>query len=120
MQVDGATEEITDNAANYAVRLQQVNSNIIPFYLAQYYFAQCDNTQAFAMLNKYTDYASAKPETWQYSFALIMQYYQEDPVYPDGIPALYQKMLDWNAEHIGTLRLSDGTTNWLIQFKFVV
>ena len=71
------------------------------------------------MLNKYTDYVAADPETWQQSFNLIMQYYQEDPVYLEGVPALYQKMLDWNAENMGTLSLSDTTMGWLGQFGFV-
>lgn len=119
MQSGVGTEEIQFKAAQYAEKLQKVDSNTIPLYLAQYYFEQGDNTQAFAMLNKYTDYVAADPDTWQQSFNLIMQYYQEDPVYLEGVPALYQKMLDWNAEHMGTLSLSDTTMGWLEQFGLV-
>lgn len=119
MQAEGVPEEIQFKAAQYAEKLQKVDSNTIPLYLAQYYFEQGDNTQAFAMLNQYTDYVAADPETWQQSFNLIMQYYQEDPVYLEGVPALYQKMLDWNAEHMGTLSLSDTTMGWLGQFGLV-
>ena len=116
MQVEAPTEEIQFKAAQYAQKLQKVDSNTIPLYLAQYYFEQGDNTQAFAMLNQYTDYVAADPETWQQSFNLIMQYYQEDPVYLEGVKALYQKMQDWNAEHMGTLILSDTTVGWMEQF----
>ena len=119
MQTESIPEEIQFKADHYAARLQKVDSNTIPLYLAQYYFEQGDNTQAFAMLNKYTDYVAADPETWQQSFNLIMQYYQEDPVYLEGVPALYQKMQDWNAEHMGTLSLSDTTVGWLEQFGFM-
>lgn len=119
MQTEGATEELQFKADNYAARLQKVDSNTIPLYLAQYYFTQGDNTRAFAMLNKYTDYVAADPNTWQQSFNLIMQYYQEDPVYLEGVPALYQKMLDWNAEHMGTLSLSDSTMGWLEQMEII-
>lgn len=119
MHTGAATEKIQFKAAQYAEKLQKVDSNTIPLYLAQYYFEQEDNTQAFAMLNKYTDYVAADPDTWQQSFNLIMQYYQEDPTYLEGVPALYQKMLDWNAEHMGTLTLSDGVMGWLEQFGFI-
>lgn len=119
MQPGVATEELQFKAAQYAERLQKVDSNTIPLYLAQYYFEQGDNTLAFAMLNKYTDYVAADPNTWQQSFNLIMQYYQEDPVYLEGVPALYQKMLDWNAEHMGTLSLSDTTIGWMEQFGLI-
>lgn len=119
MHTGAATEKIQFKAAQYAEKLQKVDSNTIPLYLAQYYFEQEDNTRAFAMLNKYTDYVAADPDTWQQSFNLIMQYYQEDPTYLEGVPALYQKMLDWNAEHMGTLTLSDGVMGWLEQFGFI-
>lgn len=119
MHTGAATEKIQFKAAQYAEKLQKVDSNTIPLYLAQYYFEQEDNTQVFAMLNKYTDYVAADPDTWQQSFNLIMQYYQEDPTYLEGVPALYQKMLDWNAEHMGTLTLSDGVMGWLEQFGFI-
>lgn len=119
MQPGAATEELQFKAAQYAERLQKVDSNTIPLYLAQYYFEQGDNTLAFAMLNKYTDYVAADPNTWQQSFNLIMQYYQEDPVYLEGVPALYQKMQDWNAAHMGKLSLSDTTMGWLEQFEMI-
>lgn len=119
MQMEAPTEEILHNAANYAAKLQEVDSNTIPLYLAQYYFTQGDSEQAFAMLNKYTDYVAADPNTWQQSFDVIMQYYQDEPVYLEGVKALYQKMQNWNEENMGTLSLSDTAMGWLGQFGFV-
>lgn len=118
-QMEAPSQEIQDNAANYAAELQKVDSNTIPLYLAQYYFEQQDADQAFAMLNKYVDYVAADPSTWQQSFNLIMQYYQEDPVYQEGVTALYQKMLDWNETNMGTLTLSESTMGWLEQFGLI-
>ena len=119
MQVDAPTEDILQTASKYAAKMQKVDSNTIPIYLAQYYFVQQDVTQAFAMLNKYVDYVAADPNTWQQSFDLIMQYNQDDPVYQEGVTALYQKMLAWNEENMGTLTLSDSTMAWLGQFGIV-
>lgn len=115
MQMEAPSQEIQDNAAIYAAELQKVDSNTIPLYLAQYYFEQQDADQAFAMLDKYTDYVAADPDTWEQAFHVIIQYYQDDPVYLEGVTALYQKMLTWNAEHMGTLTLSDSTMEWLNQ-----
>lgn len=119
MQMEAPLQEIQSNAANYAARLQEVDSNTIPLYLAQYYFIQGDTEQAFAMLNKYTDYVAADPDTWQQSFDVLIQYYQNDPDFGAKTAALYQKMLDWNAENMGTLSLSDATMAWLEQFGLV-
>ncbi|MBM6721501.1 O-antigen ligase family protein [Pseudoflavonifractor phocaeensis] len=116
MQMEAPSQEIQDNAAIYASKLQEVDSNTIPLYLAQYYFEQQDADQAFAMLDKYTDYVAADPDTWEQAFHVIIQYYQDDPVYLEGVTALYQKMLAWNAEHMGTLTLSESTMGWLEQF----
>lgn len=113
MQVENATEEILNHAAEYAEKLQTVDSNVIPLYLAQYYFVHGDTAQAFAMLNKYVDYLAADPESWQQSFNIIMQFYEEAPAYRENIAALYQKMLAWNAENMGTLALPDSTMAWL-------
>ena len=45
--------------------------------------------------------------------------YQEDQAYQEGVPALYQKMLDWNEAHMGKLTLSDTTLAWMEQFGFL-
>lgn len=115
MQVDNPSEEIRNQAAQYARKLQKVDSNTIPLYLAQYYLVQGDTTQAFAMLNQYTDYVAADSATWQQAFDLLMQFYRPDPAYEEGVKALYGKMLDWNEANLGTLTLSEGTLAWLEQ-----
>ncbi len=115
IQTTDITEEISNSAAEYAEELQRVDSNTIPMYLAQYYFVQQDAVQAFAMLNKYVDYMAADPDSWQQSFDIIMQLYQDDPVYQENVTALYQKMIDWNEENMGMLTLSDNTMAWLEQ-----
>ena len=119
MQLESAPAEVRQKAAEYAADLQKVDSNTIPLYLAQYYFTQEDSVQAFAMLNKYVDYVAADPDTWQSAFDLLMVSYQEDQAYQEGVPALYQKMLDWNEAHMGKLTLSDTTLAWMEQFGFL-
>ena len=117
MQLEDPSEEIQLKAAQYAEKLQKVDSNTVPLYLAEYYFVQQDATQAFAMLNKYTDYVAANPDSWQKVFNLTMQYAQDDPMYRENVTALYQKMLTWNEENMGTITLSDNTMEWLSQLE---
>ena len=113
MQMDPATEEISSKAAAYAERLQEVDSNTIPLYLAQYYFETGDPGRAFEMLDKYTDYVASDPEAWRQSFQLVMQYGQYDPACREPAAALYQKMLAWNESHMGALTLPESTMSWL-------
>lgn len=40
-------------------------------------------------------------------------------MYLEGVPALCRKVLDWNAEHMGTLSLSDTTMGWMEQLGMV-
>ena len=115
MQQGSLTEEIRYNASKYAQQLQQVDSNTIPIYLAHYYFMQGDVTQAFAMLDKFTDYVAADPDTWQQSFDLIIQYFQDDAEFKTAAADLYEKMETWNEEHMGTLTLPDSTMEQLEQ-----
>lgn len=115
MQQGSLTEEIRYNASKYAQQLQQVDSNTIPIYLAHYYFMQGDVTQAFAMLDKFTDYVAADPDTWQQSFDLIIQYFQDNAEFKTAAADLYEKMETWNEEHMGTLTLPDSTMEQLEQ-----
>lgn len=108
-------EEVSQKAAQYAQRLQEQASNIIPLYLARYYFEQGDAVQAFAMLEQYTDYVAADPESWQQSFQLLMEYGQDDPACGEYAAVLYRKMLAWNEAHMGTLSLPESVMEWLEQ-----
>ena len=115
MSVDAQQTEIHETAAKYAQRLEKVHSNTIPIYLAQYYFNQKNAPKAFEMINQYVDYMAADSDAWQTSFDLIMQVYQEDPTYRTAVTELYQKMLDWNATHMGEIVLPEQTMTWLTQ-----
>ena len=112
-------EEVSQKAARYAQRLQKQASNTIPLYLARYYFEQGDAVQAFAMLEQYTDYVAADPESWQQSFQLLMEYGQDDPACREYAAALYRKMLAWNEAHMGTLSLPEGAMQWLEQLGII-
>lgn len=111
-QVD-ASDEIMQQADEYALRLAKVNSNAIPIYLAQYYFDRGDVDQAFKMLEKYADYVSADPDTWNEIFSLLAMYENDTEQYRAGVTHLKEMLDTWNAENMGSISLSEGLNAFL-------
>ena len=86
---DSASDEIKANMERYAQRLEQVDSNIIPYYLAESYFNLGRTEDAFRMLEKYVTYVSSDPQTWEDAFLLIMSKCGGERHVPDrGCPNL--------------------------------
>ena len=100
---------LTEQAEEFLPRLEKVDSNTIPIYLAEYYFKSGRTEDGFRMLEKYTAYVSAKSETWQQAFGIAMNFYDGSETYRSGVAALYQAMQDWNRANMGTLTLDDAT-----------
>ena len=106
-------DAVRQQAEQYAQRLAQVDSNSIPIYLADYYFATSRPAQAFEMIEKYVSYVSSDPATWETAFHLLMAYAQDTPEFRDGTARIYQMLSDWNAQNMGTISLSEQTTAFL-------
>lgn len=100
---------IQQQAEKYAQRLAQVNSNTIPFYLAEYYFVTDRPAQAFAMIEKYVSYVPSNPDTWRSSFQLLRAYAQDTSEFRDGTAHVYQMLSDWNEQSMGTVSLDEQT-----------
>lgn len=117
--MDPVDDELMAQAQEYLPRLEAVDSNTIPRYLAECYFIADQPADAFRMLDKYTAYCSANPQTWQKAFALALSHYQDNEVYRSGLSSLYQSMQDWNAENMGELVLEDGLMAMLREFQIL-
>lgn len=113
MQPGQASDEVAARAGEYARRLEKVDSNTIPLYLARYDFEMGDAGGAFAMLDKYTDYVAADPETWAQAFRLLMEYGADDPLCQAYGGELYRKMVSWDEAHMGALSLPGDAMDWL-------
>ena len=118
--VEAEYTEIHEKAAQHAQRLKKVDSNTIPLYLAQYYFKLGDTEQGFAMVEKYVRYVSANAGAWQQAFDLVQGFYQaEDQAWLSGVEELYQLLIQWNQENMGSISLSQETMDWLTQLGVV-
>lgn len=97
---------IRSQADKYAEELAKVDSNSIPVYLADYYFATGRPERAIAMLEKHVDYSAADSQAWQDAFGLLKNYYEDGPTFREGTKRIYQMFQDWNANNIGTITLT--------------
>ena len=100
-------------AEQYVQRLAQVDSNSIPLYLADYYFATSRPAQAFAMIEKYVSYVSSNPDTWESAFRLLQVYAQDTPEFREGTAHIYQMLSDWNEQNMGTISLGGQTMTFI-------
>lgn len=104
IDVDTATRRKADQ---YAERLSRVNSNTIPIYLAEYYLNTGWTQKGMEMLEKYVDYVSANPETWNDVFGLLEHYDTDNETYRAGVAHMYQLLQDWSAANMGEIELSE-------------
>lgn len=99
--------KIRTQADKYAKELAKVDSNSIPIYLAQYYFSTERPEEAIAMLKKHVGYSAADSKAWRDAFGLLKGYYNDGPVFRQGVKDIYQSFQEWNENNIGTITLTD-------------
>lgn len=99
--------ETRERADRYAERLAELDSNVIPLYLAEYYIRTGRTAECFAMARKYAAYIAADEESWQLTFDLLERYEQDTPEFRSGVLEIAGMLEDWNANHLGTLTLTE-------------
>ena len=112
-QEEERTEEITAKMEKYMARLEKLNSNSVPKYLARSYFNLKNINKGFAMLEKFVDYTPSNPGTWEESFRIAMEYDDGSEAFAQGIQALEQRLEQWNAENLGTIQLPEDVVSYL-------
>ena len=106
-------DEIRQQADEYAQRLSQLDSNMVPFYLADYYLTTGRTEQGIAMVEKYVTYVSANPDTWQQAFDLLAHHERDEDVYRAGLARIKELMDAWNAENMGEIQVNAETQAFL-------
>ena len=88
-------------------------SNSVPKYLAEAYFNLGNVEKGFAMLEKYVDYTSSDPNTWDTSFRIVMQHSDGSEAFRQGAAQLLEKLEHWNQQNLGAITLSEDVTAYL-------
>lgn len=112
--IDPESQSVIYEKANaYAAHLSKVRSNSIPPYLAEYYFTTGQRELAYQVLEQFVDYVSASSETWQTAFDLMMTYSEGTEAHRAELARLYEKFQTWNADHMGSLTLTESEQVYL-------
>ena len=106
-------EVVQQQADVYAQRLSKLNSNIIPYHLAEYYFKTDRMDQGLKMLEKYVNYVSSDSEAWQKAFDLLAKYETDSETYRAGVARIAEMMETWDAEHIGTITIDEDAAEFI-------
>lgn len=110
-------EETQQKADNYAARLEKINSNTIPIYLAEYYLAAGRTEQGLAMAEQYVRYVSADSSVWQQTFELLEQYEQDTDAYRAGVVRIADLFDAWNEENMGRIFLNEHTRTFINRMR---
>ncbi len=102
-----ADETILAKADRYAGKLERLDSNTVPIYLAGYYFKTGRTEKALEMVEKYVDYVSSDAGAWQRAFDLLLQNEKYTDAYRAGVQRIAAMLDAWNAENMGRIVLSD-------------
>lgn len=100
-------DDVLLTAQEFVDELEQVSSNTIPLYLAEYHFTWGHPDRALTMLEKYVRYVSSDQSAWNAAFDLLRQYDDGSAALRDGALGLADVLEAWNAENLGTVTL-DG------------
>ena len=102
------SEEIHLQADKYAQRLERLNSNTVPIYLARYYFKSGRTEKAMAMVEKHVTYVSSDAEAWQQAFNLMIRYEEDRDVFRAGVLRIAQLLDAWNAANMEEITVSES------------
>lgn len=102
-----ANDEVRKKAEVYAARLAEVESNSVPYFLADYYFKTDKTDDAFTMLERYVGYVSSDSEAWNSAFHMLEQYERSGEGYRAGVVRIVEMLGRWTAENMGEITLDD-------------
>ena len=109
--------DVRHQADAFAKRLSAVDSNTIPFYLAEYYFRTGRTELGAAMIEKYVDYVASDQSAWQRAISLLRTYEDDSVVYRSGVARIARKLDDWNANNLGDIQLDERTREFLDAYR---
>ena len=103
---ESRTPSITAHMDRYMQRLEALDSNSVPYYLAESYFNLGNTEKAFEMLDKYLDYVASDQEAWDQVFQMIILHGEDTSAYKDGVLRIYNKLIQWNEKNMGSIQLT--------------
>ena len=110
---DNVNHYVRQQADIYAERLAKEDSNVIPLYLAEYYFGSDRSEQAIDMIEKYVDYVSSDQSAWQRAFDMLQTYDDGSELYHERVLMIKEKLDTWNRENLGSITLNDDTQAYI-------
>lgn len=99
--------EIQRNALDYAARMEQLQSNSVHLYLAEYYFKMGETTNAMQSVDRHLEYVSSDSAEWERTVKLLMAYESDSDAFRAGVQRLGQSLKEWNEANIGDVVLGE-------------
>jgi len=111
-----ANDEVRAKAETYAERLAQVESNSVPYFLAEYYFKTGNTLKALDMLEKYVGYVPSDPAAWNEAFHMLGEYGSDTDSCREGVLRLTEKLEEWTARNMGEIELDEAARSLIARY----
>jgi len=115
--LDEAPEGTRERADAYAERLSKLDSNTIPLYLAEYYFATGRSEEGLRMAEKYALYTASDETAWCDVFNLLAIYEEDSESYRAGVLRIADHLDEWERENLGRIQLTEENKAFLIHLR---
>jgi len=112
-----ADEAVRAQADAYAERLSELDSNTIPLYLSEYYFATGRMEEGLRMAEKYVLYTSSDESAWRSAFDLLAAYETDSETYRTGVLRIAERLDEWKQENLGQIQLSEENEVFLSRLR---
>lgn len=111
-------EDTRRQADKYAAKLEKIDSNTIPIYLAEYYLDAGRTEKGLEMAERYVAYVPSDPTVWQGAFELLEKYEQDTADYRAGVAHIAELLNAWNEENMGHIVLNEQTQEFIDRILF--
>ncbi len=110
-------EPVQRQADEFAEQLSEIDSNTIPYYLADYYFSKDQTENGLRMVEKYVRYTASDPDTWQRAFNLLRIFENGTESYRAAVVEIADLMDEWNAENIGKVTVDENAMKFIAKMR---
>lgn len=110
-------EAVRAQADAYAERLSELDSNTIPLYLSEYYFATGRMEEGLRMAEKYVLYTGSDERAWRGVFDLLAAYEEDSEAYRTGVLRIAERLDEWKRENLGQIQLSEENEAFLSRLR---
>lgn len=105
--ISSTDPKVHEQSEIFIEKLEKIDSNSVPYYIALYYFSQGNVSEATEALENYVCYVITKRDSWNAAFAMMFNHLTQENFTEmvDSMEHLYGILQQWNEDNMGNITL---------------